>query len=220
MDFPVMEQFLSQESLLLSLLSGLLSSIPSFIFSIAAYVLSALGLYTMASRRGLHHPWLAWVPVANLWITGSLADQFRYVARGEIRSKRKTLVILEILSVLLGAVTLVMGLGVAGRMVSLGLSGRMSEAVVLEAFSSLFGVLALLVPAAGLGIARKVIRFMALYDIYGSCDPDNKLLFILLSIFIPFTEPFFLFFCRNKDGGMPPRKTAGAPVETFNAIVE
>ena len=32
------------------------------------------------------------------------------------------------------------------------------------------------------------------------------MLFLLLSIFFNITEPFFLFFSRNKDVGMPPRR--------------
>ena len=40
--------------------------------SLAIYVFTALSLYTIAQRRGLHCPWLAWIPVANLWLMGSL----------------------------------------------------------------------------------------------------------------------------------------------------
>ena len=32
------------------------------------------------------------------------------------------------------------------------------------------------------------------------------MLFLVLSILFGVTEPFFLFFSRNKDDGMPPRK--------------
>ena len=56
-------------------------------------------------------------------------------------------------------------------------------------------------------IAALVVRYMALYDIYVSCDPANSVLFLVLSILFGITEPFFLFFSRNKDQGMPPRKT-------------
>ena len=55
-------------------------------------------------------------------------------------------------------------------------------------------------------IAYAVFRYMALYDIYKSLDPENCVLFLVLSILFGVTEPFFLFFSREKDGGMPPRK--------------
>ena len=47
---------------------------------------------------------------------------------------------------------------------------------------------------------------MALYDVYRSMDPNNAVLYLVLSILFRPTEPFFLFFNREKDLGMPPRK--------------
>ena len=47
---------------------------------------------------------------------------------------------------------------------------------------------------------------MALYDVYTSCTPQNNVVFLVLSILFSVTEPFFLFFNRNRDDGMPPRK--------------
>ena len=58
------------------------------LLAIASYVLTALALYTIARRRGLRNPWLAWIPVANSWLLGSLSDQYRYVVKGEHKSKR------------------------------------------------------------------------------------------------------------------------------------
>ena len=72
----------------------------SFLLGIAAYVLLAMGLYTIANRRAIHHPWMAWVPVLNVWILGSVADQYRYVTKGQVRNSRKALIVLEILKLL------------------------------------------------------------------------------------------------------------------------
>jgi len=71
---------------------------------------------------------------------------------------------------------------------------------------ALVGVLGLCLPLAGVAIAYAVIYYMALYDIFRSLDPNNCVLFLVLSIVFSVTEPFFLFFNRNKDGGMPPRR--------------
>ena len=73
------------------LLFGVFSGVPTTLIGIATYVLSALGLYTIAKRRGLNHPWLAWIPVASAWIVGSLSDQYRYVVNGaSITKSRQT----------------------------------------------------------------------------------------------------------------------------------
>lgn len=191
------------EEELFLLLSSLLSGIPSMLFGIAAYVLSALAIYTISRRRGLRKPWLAWVPVLNVWLLGSLSDQYQYVVKRETKSKRKWLLVLSILmSVLI--VTLVV------LVITVAVSAIMgSGKLMADAFGQLMAILGILLPLAGIAIAYAVIRYMALYDLYKSLDPDNSVLFLVLSILFSITEPFFLFFNRSKDKGMPPQ-TAGA----------
>jgi len=54
----------------LAFLAGL-----SFLFvlvGIVLYLLFSFGLYTMAKRRNLENPWLAFIPVAQLYTMGEL----------------------------------------------------------------------------------------------------------------------------------------------------
>ena len=189
------------EELELVILPGLISGIPSFAFSAAAYVLTAIALYTMATRRGLSNAWLSWIPVLNLWIIGSLSDQYRYVVKGQVKSKRKVLLVLEVLKAVLGVCVI----AICVYMVIVLMSGMMGDvpAEMVGPVVAVAGLGTLLVIVA---IASMVIRYMALYDIYVSCDPSNSVLFLVLSILVGVTEPFFLFFNRNKDLGMPPRR--------------
>lgn len=191
---PVIE--LEEE--LLMLLPGLFSGIPSGLFGIAAYILTALAIYTISRRRGLSKPWLAWIPVINCWLLGSLSDQYQYVVKGENKSKRKWLLVLNLLISALVLVLVVLML-VAG---AAAFSGRHPT----ELIGLLLGFLGLALPMAAAGIAYCVIRYMALYDVYRSLDPGNAVLYLVLSILFSPTEPFFLFFNRDKDQGMPPRK--------------
>ena len=198
---PFVEEFLETD-----LIYTLLSNLGSTIFGIVAYVLTALALYSMAQRRGIKNPWLSWIPVVNCWIIGSLSDQYRYVVKGEVKNKRKSLLILNLItwlvSVAMIVVLIVMIVGVAQRAI-----GGAAEEELLEAvFGPLLGILGLCLPLTGISIATAVVRYMALYDIYTSCTPRNNVLFLVLSIIFGVTEPFFLFFTRNKDDGMPPRK--------------
>lgn len=188
------------------LLSGILSGIPTTLMGIAAYVLTALALYTIAKRRGLNHPWLAWIPVASAWILGSLSDQYRYVVRGENKSKRKVLLTLNILTAVLSTAMIVSVFVAVGKAM-FGVIGGMGEEALLEAIlGPLVGVVGLCLPMVGIAIAYVVVYYMALYDLYKSLDPSNCVLFLVLSIVFRVTEPFFLFFNRNKDQGMPPRR--------------
>ena len=176
------------------------------LLSIASYVLTALALYTIARRRGLRRPWLAWIPVADSWLLGSLSDQYRYVVKGEHRSKRKILLFFRVLIT-------IMWISLMGLLVNLCFHavggvfwGAMSDERMFQILHQAMNLLVLCLPLMGISIAYAVFRYMALYDIYKSLDPENCVLFLVLSILFGITEPFFLFFSREKDGGMPPRK--------------
>ena len=190
---------------LVGLLTGLMG-IPAFVIQIAVYVLSSLALYTIAKRRGLNHAWLSWIPVANVWILGSIADQYRYVARGEIKSKRKVLLTLNIISAVLTAVLVCLCVVAVVGAFSGAIMGRHEDVIMRNLLGTLAGTLGLMVPILGVAIAAAIIRYMALYDLYSSCDPDNKTVFLVIGILFGITEPVFLFLCRNKDLGMPPRR--------------
>ena len=183
------------------------SAVPSLV-SIAVYVFTALGLYTLAQRRGLRNPWLAWIPVADVWILGSLSDQYRYVVRGQVRSKRKVLLTLNIISAVMGLVMTVVIVAAVVRWVFSFQAGASETEIVNAILGSVMGVLALCVPWAGVAIASAVLSYMALYDIYTSCDPANNTVYLVLSILFGFTQAIFLFLCRNRDDGMPPRRDA------------
>ena len=197
---PYMEDFLEY-----GLGAGLLSNSFSSLLGIASYVLTALALYTLAQRRGIKNPWLSWIPVINCWIIGSLSDQYRYVVKGEIKNKRKTLLILNILNMVLGfaMIIAVIVMVVTGFQSAFGSGAGFMSGIM----GMVFGVLACVVPMGVIGIVTVIIRFMALYDIYTSCAPQNNVLYLVLSILFRITEPFFLFLCREKDDGMPPRRS-------------
>ena len=180
-------------------------------FGIAAYVLRALGFYTIAKRRGINHPWMSWVPVLDLWVLGCISDQYQYVVKGQTKNKRKWLLGLNIALAVIYIVFFVF-FGIMMFDVVTGAINGMNESMILEELmGSAIGLAAATLPMAGLAIAVVVIRYFAMYDLYTSCSPQNNVLFLVLSIFFTVTEPFFLFFLRKKDGGMPPRRTAPQP---------
>ena len=176
------------------------------LWALAMYVLESVGLYTIARNRGLRHPWMAWVPVLNHWLLGCVSDQYRYVVKGQIRNRRTLLLALVILSTLVGW----FGSGVSVANVSA--LGQMLEGGAAPYVGMITGTVGtgLLVAAAGLAVRvqLKVFRYMTLYDVYTSCDPNNNVLYLVLGILFSFLTPVFLFVNRNKDGGMPPRKEA------------
>lgn len=42
---------------------------------IILYVFSSLGIYTMALRKNIQYPWLAWIPIIKLFVLGEIIDE-------------------------------------------------------------------------------------------------------------------------------------------------
>lgn len=168
-------------------------------FSVVAYVLHSLGLYSIAKRRGIHHPWLAWLPFGTEWILGSIGDQYQYVAKGKVRNRRKVLLGLELATY--GA--MIAMYVCVGVVVVAGAMNGAAEAVVLPALLMALFAIATVV----LAIIFTVYVYIAYYNMFASCNPDNAVVFLVLGIFFPVTMPFFVFACRKQDKGMPPRRT-------------
>ena len=188
---------------LAGILAGVISALPTSLLGIASYVLTGLALYTIAKNRGLHNAWLGWIPVVNVWLLGSISDQYRYVVKGERKARRKWLLVLNILKSTLAAI-------LSGIALAMGVKGLIGS---LGGMADLLGLTALLALAcAGISITYLVLYFVTLFDVYTSMDPDTNTLFLVLSILIPVTKSFFLFFGRNKEAGMPPRRPVN-PVE-------
>lgn len=174
----------------LSIFGKLLAGGVAPLVSIAIYVFTALSLYTIARRRGIACPWLAWVPVANLWLMGSLSDQYRYLTQGQIRHKRISLPVWK----------------GTGWVLTGGIVGGVIAAFAGAGVGAILTVLCLALAVVCVAIVYVVLYFMALYDVYASCDPQNAAVYLVLSIFFRFLVPVFLFLSRNLEKGMPPRK--------------
>lgn len=181
--------------------------------NLASYIILAVSLYSIAKRRGIRRPWLAWIPVANIWMLGCISDQYRYVARGEERSKRKKLLTLEIIMIVLLVAVIVFVASCFFELASvidvdpkyLLELAEMDEEELTQALTELFqttfenngamlpqmmrsllvaGVLCLVLTVVA--VALSVIQYMAYYDIFMSCEPRNAGTFLTLGIIASF----------------------------------
>lgn len=177
----------------------------SALISIAFYVLRSYGMYTVAKRRGLTNPWLIWIPVAGNWIIGSISDQYRYLVKEEIKSKRKLLLGFSVGNAVLNIIALIVAVVLAGTLIVS--EGRMSDG---EMAAAMMGpALTVLILAGILSVSKiveYVLRQMCMYDLYRSCDPGNATAYLVLGILFGILEPIFLVAVRKKEDGMPPRR--------------
>ena len=157
--------------------------------SFAAYVFQSLGLYEMMKKTGHDNPWLAWIPVGNLYSIGYLAEQSNLFCGKKKGSLRVILPLLQGAMLLFIPAFFVLGVGVG-----LGISYGASEALVLLL------ILAYLVFFI-IAIVATVFQYVALYKIYRLFAPDNATLYLVLGIFIPVCTAIFLFVARK--GNLP-----------------
>ena len=198
------------EDVISAIISVVISLLMGGGTALVTYVFRSLGVYSLAKRRGLRRPWLAWIPVADHWLLGCVSDQYQYVVKDKNTNRRKWLlglrIVLLVLTVVVSA-SLVSALFVA---VNAAMQGLPESRITVQLLKQLMTSAIWLIPLMGVSIAEAVLYYMSTYDIYRSTDPRNSVVYLVISIFFRITEPFFIFFNRNRDEGMPPRKTAPA----------
>ena len=176
--------------------------------SIAAYVLMSLALYTIANRRQINNPWLAWIPIGNVWLLGCISDHYRYVSKGITANRRKTLLTLTLVDiglVFLMVIGLIIGVAIAAGSSSVSSGVGVGVAVVLFAVLIVLAVI-------GVSIALTVLEYICYADIFESCDPAQKTLFTVLSIVcsligLGIVTSVLFFIVRDRELGLPPRTT-------------
>lgn len=209
-----------------SMVMSLLGSIPGAVIGIVVYILTAIGLYTIAKRRGIRNAWLAFIPVLNVWILGSISDQYRHVALGQIKARRKVLLGTGIAYTLLCAVVLVLCgtlfVRIFANMAQLeSMNDEQAAAFAMELVAPMIVIFLLSLPVLVLAVVQMVYYYIALYDVFKSCDPSNAVLYLVLSIVVSFLfgnicQPIFLMICRNKDDGMAPLYAPPQPPFGYN----
>lgn len=173
-----------------------------FGFAVLQYILTARGLQVIAKRRGIGHSWLAWIPVGNAWVLGSISDQYQYLVKGRVRNRRKLLLGLSLAAAVLLLLWMI-GVAIAALEMESAMNPSFNQIgfLVLICFGGMLLVF-------GIVIVLTIFLYMAYYDLFESCEPKNSLVFLLLGIFVSVTLPFLTFICRKKDEGMPARKDA------------
>ncbi len=176
--------------------------IVALLIGLTIWVFKALALQRIAKRRGISNGWLSWLPVGQDWIIGSISDQYQYLVHGKVCNKRKLLLWFSAGVLLSGVVNLIFTVRFTWMGVNAGLYGYRDFA----AFGTGIGYILTMLLIVGVGITCYVLRCIAMYSLYRSCEPKNAVAYLVLGIFFAFLEPVFLFICRNKDQGMPPRR--------------
>ncbi len=156
-----------------------------FAIIIGAYVLRALGLYTMAKNQSIDNAWLSWIPIASTYIMGRLSEASPYVKR---KVPKMHVIFPSVIGgyiVLSIIFSIVMQISIAPAIINefKGIN------IPLFAGSMIFFVLS--------SFVIRALHLFVLYHIYKTHAPENATLFIVINIFIAI-DFVFLFALRNK----------------------
>lgn len=145
-------------------------------------LLTALALWRTARWFGVRRPWLALIPVADLWVLGTLGDRYHSRARGKEKHMGRNLPLLG--AAALGSILIVAGVW----QLTHNLDMATGLALALD-----MGVLYLAIGIWGVFLVQ---RFLALWDLYQGYAPLRKSRYIVLSVLFPFLIPLFIYRCR------------------------
>ncbi len=169
----------------------LLIYLAAFVASIAMYILNGIGLMKMARSCGLPHPWLGFIPYANLYLMGQLAEQNPAPGKKSWPWRHIALV---------GQIVIVaISLALVGWMVvdmfsTIATGAEFSEYDLLALYGSMFGAM---LPLSLLSTAYSIVLYIIYWKIYSLFAPDLAVIFLVLTILLGIT-PILIFILRNR----------------------
>ena len=160
------------------------------IIALANYIVMSLSLYTIAKRRAVQNPWLAWLPYGNYWVMGKLAEDFD--EKNGMQRKWSTVLLVLSISMMIGFVFVYVGM-----MVSMFFMTAIDESVSLGVafIVALYAIMFLL---SALGVAAQICAMICTYKIYESTVPTKALKYLLITLLVPLGNAICLFKCRNE----------------------
>lgn len=180
---PEMELFLSVYLVVVGV-ALLLSLIP--------YLLQSFGLYNMAKACGFANPWTAFIPYANTFTFGRIAEKYQKKNGTKSAKFGAILLTLQIVMVVVLIAFVVFMIALIGIAVAKG--DEISEETVL---TIIIPFLLMYLAILGVAIAYTVVYYVALWRIFAIFDNYNATTYTVLSIFFSILAPIFLFVVRK-----------------------
>ena len=178
-----------------------------FFLVVLSYVFYSLGMDAISRRRGLAHPWLSWVPFVSCFQLGTIADHYKLTRLERQGIMRWVLLVLgTVNAVVIGGIIFLFVLiaaEVTFGLLSLGLIFIDERFVMaLQQNAELLGLTIIFSPL--LCLPYWIAKFVAQYQLFKSCRPDLALVFLIISILVPFVTPVLIMVCKDRDDGMVP----------------
>lgn len=171
------------------------------------FILRAVGLYKMSKTLNIRNGWIAFIPFFSDYTLGKISDKYKNPLTEKISGMGLAMAILGALTSVAAAVYVISWLEFIERMLRLyGFENLDSDMVEAEIFYQSISLAKILLIIFAAGITYAVIYFISIWRLFKIFSPMNATVFLVLSIFIPFLMPVFIFAVRNNIPGPEEKK--------------
>ena len=176
-----------------------------------AYVFVSLGGQRMARKVGMSNPWMFWIPCANVYAMGNLADTQATLCEGKNTTYRKKMLAW---SIVVACAAIPWAIAYTVFMVAAAANGLLDENGVLitldgASLEPLIGptlfLLAVSLVFLALYIVYVVIYYKTLYRIFKLYAPDGAAGLVVLSVFVSVAIPAVFLKLSEREPVLPPR---------------
>lgn len=165
------------------------------VLGLVSYIFQSIALTRVGRRRGIKRAWLIWIPIANSWALGALADE--YDARLGLKRRFRVL-LLVVLLVFIGAYVAMFGSISAIEPIIENIESYDVEQIFSVLFKLVVGVYSFAIGISFVGIVYSALTYICIYKIFESLSPKRCVLHFILGLFIPLYMAICLFCLRNK----------------------
>ncbi len=159
--------------------------------AIVAYVIQSIGLSRMLKKVKYDRPWFAWVPIVNAKAIGDLADMYDD-GKPEQNFGKKLLqkgIITMALSLATSLISMVMTV-----LTTLGFPAMDSVITFMSSVSAVLSI-AMIV----FSVMYLIDFYKAIWRVYKLFSPNNATAFLILSIFVSYSQAIILFIIRGNE---------------------
>lgn len=165
-----------------------------FIAAIVTIIFQGIGIMKMHGKLGLKGGWMAFVPLLNSYAMGKVAEQ--YIKENGKKSAKFSVILLvgNIINMFFAMCSgFFSGFATSSSaLYALGLSKE-----IIGVFTIINLILSLCQVVYSL--AYSIVVYVVLWRIYAIFNNQSATLFLILSLFIGFVQPFLIFAIRNNE---------------------
>lgn len=181
------------------------------VYAAYAYIFVSLGGQRMGRKAGMSNPWMFWIPCANVYAMGNLADTQASLCEGKNTTYRKKMLAW---SIVVACAAIPWAIAYTVFMVAAAANGLLDENGVLitldgASLEPLIGptlfLLAVSLVFLALYIVYVVIYYKTLYRIFKLYAPDGAVGLVVLSIFVTVAIPAVFLSLSKREPVLPPR---------------